>query len=378
MKGGGFMKIQEIETPKGLRWIILDDNYEVIEPARDYLKYLDNLGRAPNTLKNYAFHLKTYFQYLQILNLNLNEIASKDDKSALEILADFMGWLENPHYFENILNLSLKVRSDITINIITDTVINFYDFLAKKGAISGLDVYANKRNFIQFKSFLYEMVDKKKMVKTSLLKKRINRPDKTEFVTRDEFLQLLKYCNLVRDKLLLSILFEGGVRIGEALGIFIEDIEIWNNKINLVSRENLDNKARIKNNAEGVVLLPDYTMDLLQAYILDDLEKFDTNYLFVNLCGKNVGSALQVSTVEKLFERLSEKAGFKVTPHMLRHGRGTELHEAGWSKTDIKELLRHRSPKSTDRYIHITEERMREALEKRYKDVNLSFGNNDE
>lgn len=372
------MKIQEIETPKGLRWIILDDNYKVIEPVRDYLKYLDNLGRSPNTLKNYAFHLKTYFEYLQILNLGFNEIASHDSKSALEILADFMGWLENPHYFENILNLSLKVRSDITINTITDTVINFYDFLAKKGTISGLDVYANKRNFSQFKSFLYEMIDKKKMVKKSLLKKRINKSEKTEFVTRDEFVQLLEYCNLVRDKLLLSLLFEGGLRIGEALGIFIEDIEIWNNKINLVSRENLDNNARIKNNAEGFVLLPDYSMDLLQAYILDDLEKFDTNYLFVNLSGNNVGSALKVSTVEKLFERLSEKIGFKVTPHMLRHGRGTELHESGWSKTDIKELLRHRSPMSTDRYIHITEERMREALEKRYKDVNLSFGYQDE
>lgn len=372
------MKIQEIETSKGTRWIILDDNYEVIEPVKDYLKYLDNLGRSPNTLKNYAYHLKTYFEYLNVLDMKFNEIASNKEKSALEILADFMGWLENPHYFENVLNLSLKVRSDITINIITDTVVNFYDFLAKKGTVLGLDIYSNKRNFIQFKSFLYEMVDKKRVVKKSLLKKRINKTEKTEFVTRNEFVQLLDYCNLVRDKLLLSLLFEGGLRIGEALGIFIEDIEMWNSKINLVSRENLDNGARIKNNAEGYVLLPDYTMDLLQTYILDDLEKFDTNYLFVNLNGKNKGSALKVSTVEKLFERLSTKIGFKVTPHMLRHGRGTELHEAGWNKSEIKELLRHRSATSTDRYIHITEERMREALEMRYKGINLSFGNQNE
>ena len=106
-----------------------------------------------------------------------------------------------------------------------------------------------------------------------------------------------------------------------------------------------------------------------------DIEKFhnEGNCFLIT-----VGQIKSAQLRKKLFERLSTKIGFKVTPHMLRHGRGTELHEAGWNKSEIKELLRHRSATSTDRYIHITEERMREALEIRYKGINLSFGNQNE
>jgi len=377
-KGGDFMKIQEIETPKGKRWLLLDDDYDVIAEVKDYLKYLDTLGRAPNTIKNYLYHLKTFYEYLDIIGMSYDEVASQPNKSPLEILAEFMGWLENPHYFDNVLNLSLKVRADSTINIIMDTVLGFYDFLAKRGSIEGLDVYTNKRKFVQFKSFLHELIDKKKRMQVSLLKKRTLNSENTKFVTRHEYNLLSNYCKQRRDKLLLAILFEGGLRISEALGIFIEDVEIWNSKINLVARDNLENDARIKNHAEGRILLPDYVMDMLQDYILEDLEPFDTNYLFVNIQGANKGKALKVQTVEKLFERLSLKIGFKVTPHMFRHGRGTELHEAGWSQIDIMEDLRHRSIHSSERYIHITDERKREALKQRYSKLGLSFGGTDE
>ena len=168
-------------------------------------------------------------------------------------------------------------------------------------------------------------------------------------------------------------MFEGGLRVGEALSIHIEDIEVWDNKINIIARNNLENDARVKNQAEGYILLPDYVIDYLQDYILEDLDLYDTNFLFVNLNGKNKGKAIKYQTVEKLFRRLSKKVGFKVTPHMLRHGRGTELYEMSWNVTDIQKDLRHRSIISTNRYIHISDKRKREAVEKMYKILNLKF-----
>ena len=371
--------MQEIATPKGKRYILLDEEYDVFEPVKQYMIFLDNIGRSPNTMKNYAFHLKTYFEYLYILGIGFDEISSYEDKSALEVLADFMGWLSNPQYFEDdVLNLSLQSRKDGTVNIIVDTVLGFYDFIAKKGTIQALDVYKEQRKNAYFKSFLYELVDKRKTIKKSLLKKIVANIDvATEFVTREQYNQLVEKCKFRRDKILLAVMFEGGLRVGEALGIHIEDIEIWNNRINIVARENLENDARVKNHAEGHILMPDYVMDLIQDYILEDLDKYDTNYLFVNLQGIHKGRALDVGTVEKLFIRLSKSTGIPVHPHMLRHGRGTELHETGWSETAIQEDLRHRTPAALKRYVHITEKRKREAVEQRYGNMNIKFGESD-
>ena len=369
------MKVQEIETPKGKRYILLDGEYKVVEPVKEYLKFLDNLGRSINTIKNYAYHLKTYFEYLNIIGIGYDEISCQEDKSALECLADFMGWLSNPQYFEDITNLSLQTRKDETVNIVMDTVLSFYDFLAKKGTIQGLDVYKEQRKNVFFKSFLFELVDKRKTIKKSLLKKKVTSIDiETEFVTREQYNLLAEKCNLKRDKILLAVMFEGGLRVGEALGIHIEDVEIWNNRINIVPRENLENDARVKNQAKGHILLPDYVMDLIQDYILEDLDGYDTNFLFVNLYGKNKGRALRVETVEKLFARLSKATGINVHPHMLRHGRGTELHESGWSEIAIQEDLRHKRSTSTKRYVHITEKRKREAVQKQYNHLNIKFG----
>lgn len=84
-----------------------------------------------------------------------------------------MRWLENPNYFEYILNLSLKKRSAKTINIIVDTVLYFYDFLAKKGVANNLNVYTKKASYSEYKPFLYEILYEKKLVNKSLLKKKV-------------------------------------------------------------------------------------------------------------------------------------------------------------------------------------------------------------
>ena len=48
------MKVQKViveEKPYPL-YILLDKNIEVVEPVKRYIKYLDNTGKAPNTIKH--------------------------------------------------------------------------------------------------------------------------------------------------------------------------------------------------------------------------------------------------------------------------------------------------------------------------------------
>ncbi|WP_338134163.1 site-specific integrase [Brevibacillus laterosporus] len=60
-------------------------------PVAKYIKYLDNIGKAENTLKSYCYHLKLYFQFLEECGLRYHEVN-------LDILAHFIGWLRIPAY----------------------------------------------------------------------------------------------------------------------------------------------------------------------------------------------------------------------------------------------------------------------------------------
>lgn len=352
------IKVQEVNLGGNkTRYLLLDDDYNVIKPVKRYLKYLDNLGRSPNTIKNYTHHLKLYFDYLSIINMKYNEINSNKEKNAIDVLSDFIGWLKIPHYLNDEVNNFGKIdplREHQTINIIISVVLSFYDFLARNNEFDKLDVYKKQRKNPHFKNFLYELVDKHKELKTNIFKLKTIEPE-IKFITRKEFKSLKENCNLIRDKLLISIMFEGGLRLGEVLGLQLTDIEIWNNKIKIIPRENLENGVRVKNNAKGSSFFPPYVMKLFADYLTEEYGDIDSNFVFVNLYGKNIGSALKPGTVEKLFERLSLKIDKKVTPHMCRHGHATELVEEGFKAIDIKDDLRHAHIQSTFRYTHYTD-----------------------
>ncbi len=58
------MRVQKVNIRGQTSWVLLGDDYLPIELVTDYLQHLMALGKAPNTLKNYAHHLKLFFEYL--------------------------------------------------------------------------------------------------------------------------------------------------------------------------------------------------------------------------------------------------------------------------------------------------------------------------
>lgn len=67
---------------------ILNLDNQPIAPVVKYFKYLDNLGKAENTLKSYCYHLMRYFKFLD------EEDKVYEDVS-LDLLSDFIGWLRH-------------------------------------------------------------------------------------------------------------------------------------------------------------------------------------------------------------------------------------------------------------------------------------------
>lgn len=358
------MYVQKVRlNDNKVRYILLDDNDKVVESVKDYLKYLDSRRLALNTLKNYAYHLKLYFEYLQELGVEYDKIT--ENNKELTILSGFVTYLSklDEKVIYTMYSERPERRTASTINTILSAVLSFYEYLYRTGVIKReLDVY-KESGMSSFKGFLYEMGTQRKSYVTSVLKIK-EKDRKIRTVSRNEVETLITHCNYMRDKFLISLLFEGGLRLGEALGLRKDDFIVWDNKIKIVSRENAANNVSVKNMAEGEIIIPPSVVQLYFQYMNTEYIENKEGYIFVNLKGRNKGKPMMEITVEKLFYRLSKVCGVKVTPHVLRHSHATELIEKGdYDPVDVKERLRHKQIQTTiNTYVHLSDKYKKEKF----------------
>ena len=353
------LKVQKIDTQNGERYLLLDDNYRPIDEVKRYLKFCDAAGKSPNTLKSYAADLKIFYSYMSAVNIPIKNLCSMADKGPIDILSDFMIFLQYPDTVKGILHIGGEepARANGTVNHIMDTVLAFYQFLSANNEIEELPVYKSQRTNERFKSFLSELVHNKTEMQKSIFKKTVPETP-IKYITRAQYNELFGLCTCRRDKLLLAILYECGLRLNEGLGIHICDmVNIEDHgALSIVPRENNENRARVKRYAAGTVFMPDYAVDLALDYLNQDILEYDSDFLFLTLHGPTAGQPLKDKNIEHLFERLSRNVGYHVTPHMLRHGFATEKLNDGWEMVDIQAYLRHKNIQSTQIYAAYTDE----------------------
>ena len=346
------MYVQKIITPKNqIRYLLFDDNWNVVQPVKEYLKYLDQLGRSIYTLRTYTHHLKLYFEYLERHDLTWDSISEKGKH--ISLLLNFIGELKEKRQ-DNLLFL-YSPRKNQTINQILNTVLGFYRYLSLNGSLE-IPTFYIQDNFRHFSSMLSEVYIYKRGQK-SFFRLKENKP-KIYTISREQFSVLLSHCTSLRDQLLLQCLFEGGLRLGEALNLKLGDFHVWKNELVIQQHDDANPYARVKNKNEGTLPIPSYVMQTFCRYIAEEYPQNACGYVFVNLQGSDPGSLMQPSTVEKLFQRLSRCCSFTVHPHMLRHSHATELIEVGeWDILDVKTRLRHKHVQTTIRtYIHLSDE----------------------
>ncbi len=162
------------------------------------------------------------------------------------------------------------------------------------------------------------------------------------------------------------------MRIGEALPLWLEDFEIDARKLNIRDRGELSNHAEIKTvcspRSISAELMNDY-MDYIAEFHTDDV---DSNHVFIKLSGENKYQPMEYSDVVSLFERLKNKVGFDVTPHMLRHTSLTELRKAGWKDEHLMKRAGHTHVQTTMKmYIHPSDEDIRKDWEQAEENIKL-------
>ena len=147
-----------------------------------------------------------------------------------------------------------------------------------------------------------------------------------------------------RGRALILLLLRTGIRIGEALGLTLNDLDIRDRKVHLYEGE--------KNSMGRVVYLSDDALFAIKLW----LRGRDKNKEFI-FYGRSHGH-LCYSAARGLFVKYLKKAGLDqkgYTIHCLRHTFASELLNAGMRLECLQQLLGHHDIEVTRRYARLTD-----------------------
>jgi integrase/recombinase XerD len=367
------MHVVEIEIPDGQsRYVVITETGELVEPIVRYLKYLDCIGSARLTLRSYAYSLRQYWEYLTQQHLDWQEVTLDD-------LSRFVLWLKLPSGSLKVLPAHPvpQARSNRTINHALTVVQSFYDYYwrleeiernVKETTTTLLPARARR-----YKSFLHHLT-KGSPVEKNILKQKEARRLRPKTITKDQVKLLLDACGNERDRLLVRLLYESAIRVGEALALWVQDVDVAENKLHICDRGPLENGAEIKTvHAPRTLDVSAELIDEIVAYVgIAHTADVETNHLFIKRQGTQAGQALTYADVDSLFRRLRSRTGIAVTPHILRHTMLTALAEQGWAPELLQERAGHASFQHTyQTYVHPTSEALQSAWEKTQEAVHL-------
>jgi integrase/recombinase XerD len=183
-----------------------------------------------------------------------------------------------------------------------------------------------------------------------------------------EVQSLLESCTRLRDRFLLCLLHESGMRIGQALGLRHADIRSYDGAIDIVPRAN-SNGALAKSRSPYVVHVSKQAMALYADYLVHEYGEVSHDYVFVNWWGGQVGAPMRYATTIDLFRQLSKRTGLRARPHMFRHTHATDLLRAGWDAAYVQRRLGHAHIQTTvSTYAHLSAEDMGEMFERYQKE----------
>jgi integrase/recombinase XerC len=134
----------------------------------------------------------------------------------------------------------------------------------------------------------------------------------------------------IRDKAILRLLFDLGLRRGEVVSLDIDDVDLEKRTIWIMGKGKTQKQA---------LTLPQRTMDVLQAWL--ERRGSDPGPLFTNMDRARKGDGrISGTSIYRLVRDLGEKIGVKTRPHGIRHSAITvALKKAQAHQIDLEEVL---------------------------------------
>jgi len=170
----------------------------------------------------------------------------------------------------------------------------------------------------------------------------------------------------VRNRALISLLWDSGMRIGELLSIDVDDLDLEKNKA-LIRTEKAKTKRPIRE-----VFWSQETGKHIRKWLvrreslLLNFRKLNEESVFIAVNGQKRGDRLHVSSLRGTFNLLSDKAGLepRLNPHSFRHHMGVKLAKQGANNSIISNILGHSDLGSSYVYTMLFDKNLEEEYHK--------------
>ncbi len=159
-----------------------------------------------------------------------------------------------------------------------------------------------------------------------------------------------------RDKALFEMLYSSGCRVSEIASLTFDDMNSDFSSAIVTGKGSKDRRVYFEEDAQKA----------LKAYLEDRNSRFGSSdkekHIFLN----QRGGALSTGGIRMIISRYSGSEGTKhhISPHAFRHTFATAMITNGADVRLVQELLGHSSISTTQRYTHISTEKMIEMYNK--------------
>ena len=285
----------------------------LIDSFLDYLRYERNYSNY--TIEAYSKDLRQFEEYVK---LNKESVFVPGDVDADLVRS----W---------IVSLMDEKISPVSVNRKLSSLKSFFKFLMKQGSIS---------------------VNPLRLITGPKTKKPL------PYFVRDKEMELLldgdgfdEDFEGVRDRLVLEMLYDTGIRRSELIGIQDSDVDFGAMQIRVTGKRN---KQRLIPFAEGL-------KNLIQAYteVRNREVGSESGWFFVRKNGEQLSAGIVYTIVKDKLSEIPTLA--KRSPHVLRHSFATSMLNNGAELNAVKEILGHSSLASTSVYTHTTFEELKKV-----------------
>lgn len=304
----------------------------------DFMFFCENKNLSKKTMVSYEATLRLFSRYIED---NFSITNAK--------------YVKEKHVKDYIMYTKNRGKYTFTANSQTDRINNpsaRADF-GKKVSITTINNYI--RNLKVYFNFLVE----ERVIKKSPMDriKQYKNPRKAkEQISDDEFSRLIKYLDTTkfhefRDYIIIQLIMDTGMRIGECLSLNVEDVDIKNNAI-LIYAENAKSKK------DRYVFFSNVMQKMLKRWLQYKDRYTDTELLF---CTKK-STPLSISNFEKNFRNYVLRARItkNITAHSLRNNYARRFLLAGGDIYTLSKILGHSSVTVTEQaYADLSHEDIR-------------------
>lgn len=283
------------------------------DALRAYESHITYVDRKSNkTIENYLNDLKHYHQYFLDLNVNPDDISTKQINQFLQEVNDR--------------------SANATVLRIKTSIVSFHKFLSQ---------------YYKLKSNPASSIQKIK---------KIYRYPKT--INLSNINQILEENHSEHESFhiaMFDVLYSCGLRVSELVNLNLNQIFLEQGYIRVIG----------KGDKERIIPMADITRKNLKKYI--DNERFlwlksKSNIVFIKPDSKPINRQYVYNSLKNRCKELG--LDIDISPHKLRHSFATSLLNGGADLRIVQELLGHSDISTTQIYTHVEGKRMHDAYNK--------------